>query len=396
MKIVVSGGWGYGNLGDDAILAATIGVLNRRYPGCEIVVLTYDLADSAIHRSSNVELRLCVHALVDNGSSEVLRPDIVHNYSRLRRKWMDLHFRLTETAWWFGLARRMADLGAVASALHGADLFVMGGGGYFNEKWLCKTRAQLQELALAHQFQVPVAVLGPTIGKFSGCLQAQVARELGRARWFTVRDPDSLADAQRVHGSVQIIPDIALSTWLPEGSVASQPLLGVVFNNQGAPLCGRLAEGVARFLASRPQWRVKLFVSRLWKYDVAAARGLQRALLAHGVSSEMVLASDFQALEQAMAASRLVVSENLHGLILAARNLVPVLAINDYPAGSPNDKKFKAFLAQSGAAHVFMNAQTPAEGVAGFLNELDQQRDARRQRLAKLRTRVEEAYAHVF
>lgn len=42
MKIVLSGGWGYGNLGDEAILRATVRILNKIYVNPQITVLSFN------------------------------------------------------------------------------------------------------------------------------------------------------------------------------------------------------------------------------------------------------------------------------------------------------------------------------------------------------------------
>lgn len=42
-KIVVSGGWGYGNLGDEIIAKCTIDLLNRSFPELEKRYTGYDV-----------------------------------------------------------------------------------------------------------------------------------------------------------------------------------------------------------------------------------------------------------------------------------------------------------------------------------------------------------------
>ncbi len=89
----------------------------------------------------------------------------------------------------------------------------------------------------------------------------------------------------------------------------------------------------------------------------------------------------------------MVISENLHGLVLAARNLVPVIAVNDYRVGSPNFKKFNAFLAQSSSEDLFFNSQTPAEKIAETLAGLRSGSEVKQQDFRALRERVGQQYA---
>ena len=394
MRIVVSGGWGYGNLGDDAILDATIQVLRRRFSGCEIDVLTYDLDDSRAHQNVDVKLHYCLHRSIDRGSCRIFCSSIDADSSRVQRAILRAKFALTETAVWFNYAVCNEDSKRVESVIKGADLYVMAGGGYFNEMWLSKTRSQLRELSIANKNKVPVYIIGPTIGKFEGELNNQVETSFSSAKIVTVRDLHSLADAEKMSRNVKLIPDIALSSWLPAaGAVSDDQVLGVVFNNQSAAFQQKTATGLAGFLLKNPSWRVVLYVSRLWRYDYIAATRLQRELARSGVSSAIVLSSDFRELERGLGSSRIVVSENLHGLILAARNLVPVLAVHDYPEGSPNYKKFIAFLGQSESQKYCISSKSTAADISNLIADLELSISERKAGLKVLRESVSASYA---
>jgi polysaccharide pyruvyl transferase WcaK-like protein len=393
MRIVISGGWGYGNLGDDAILDSTIQVLRRRYSGCEINVLTYDLDDSRAHLNIDVRLHHCLHRSIDRGSCRLFCSSIDADSSRIQRAILRVKFALTETAVWFNYAVRNDDSKNVERVIKDADLYVMAGGGYFNEMWLSKTRSQVRELSIANKNNVPVYIIGPTIGKFEGALNNQVKAIFSIAKIVTVRDLHSLADAEKMSRNVKLIPDIALSSWLPAAAMSDEKVLGVVFNNQSADFQQKTASGLAAFLLKNPNWQVVLFVSRLWRYDYIAATRLQRALASTGVSSAIVLSSDFRELERGLGSSRIVVSENLHGLILAARNLVPVLAVNDYPEGSPNYKKFIAFLGQSESQKYCISSKSTAADISDLIADLELSISERKAGLKKLRESVFASYA---
>lgn len=387
MKIIVSGGWGYGNLGDDAILDSTIRQLQLRFPGCHCVVLTYDLLDSAVHAAQNVRLKIGAHGLTDGGGCELFRPSMVEDYSLPRKAWVKAKFAFTETAVWFQRASRQAGLRDLQTELSSADLFVMSGGGYFNEKWMNKTRAQLLELRMAEAAGVPAIILGPTIGRFDGAIRQEIESSFSKARLITVRDEFSLAEAIQWSKRVSVVPDIALSNWLPTPPQASG--LGIVFTSKHAEFSQRVAQAVGRFIENNGEaWPVRLFITRRWKYDLRAAIALQEELHAQGVACELVMPSDFRRLEDGLAGCRMVISENLHGLILAARNLVPVVAVNDYPVGSPNYKKFIAFLAQSNSQELFFNAGHSVESILGLLSSLSQTLEKKQVELHALRTQV--------
>ncbi len=392
MKIVISGGWGYGNLGDDAILDSTIRQLQIQFPGCQCVVLTYDLADSAIHAAESVKLRLGAHGLTDGGGCELFQPSMVQDYSLPRKAWVKAKFALTETSVWFMCTSNASSLRNLQAELATADLFVMSGGGYFNEKWMSKTRAQLLELRMATHAGVPTVILGPTIGRFEGAIRHEIEACFRQARLITVRDDYSFAEATQWSERVSIVPDIALGNWLPTPSSPSG--LGIVFTSTHADFSKRFAQSVRRFLDQcGDDWPVQLFVTRRWKYDLRSAIALQNELQSQGVASNLIMPSSFRNLERGLAACRMVVSENLHGLILAARNLVPVIAVNDYTAGSPNYKKFIAFLAQSNSQELFFNITNPTESIASILLTLAERHETKRNDLRALREQVAQQYA---
>lgn len=391
MKIIISGGWGYGNLGDDAILDATIHQLQAQFPGCQCVVLTYDLVDSAIHATEGVKLQIGAHGLTDGGGCELFRPSMVQDYSLPRKVWVKTKFALTETATWFNYVSNSQTLQELRALLATADLFVMSGGGYFNEKWMNKTRAQLLELRMAEQAGVPTLILGPTIGRFEGVIRQEIESCFRQALLVTVRDEFSFAEATQWSEHVSVVPDIALSNWLSTPVAASG--LGIVFTSSHAEFSERVAQSVKSFVERCGEdWSVKLFVTRRWKYDLRAAITLQEQLQSLGVACDLVMPSNFRNLEMGLAACRIVISENLHGLILAARNLVPVVAVNDYPVGSPNYKKFIAFLAQSNSQDLFFNAKSNVENIASTLLALARGYETKKNELRTLREQVAEQY----
>ena len=391
MKIIISGGWGYGNLGDDAILDSTIRQLQAQFLGCQCVVLTYNLVDSAIHAAEAVTLRIGAHGLTDGGGCELFRPSMVQDYSLLKKAWVKAKFALTETALWFKYASSTSTLLELQSELTTADLFVMSGGGYFNEKWMNKTRAQLLELQMATQAAVPTIILGPTIGHFEGAIRQEIASSFRQASLIIVRDEFSFAEATQWSERVSVKPDIALSNWTPAPVVSRG--LGIVFTSKQADFSKRVAESVRCFIDQCGEdWPVKLFVTRRWKYDLRAAISLQEELQSQGVPCDLVMPSNFLNLEMGLAACRMVISENLHGLILAARNLVPVIAINDYPMGSPNYKKFIAFLAQSNSQDLFFDSKSNVKSIASTLLSLSQGYEMKQSELRALREQVAHQY----
>lgn len=392
MNIVISGGWGYGNQGDDAILNSSIELLLIKYPGCSIKVLTYDFLDSSVHARGNVSLHYSAHRLIDLGSSELLYRKIERNYGFLSKVRLKLLFTLAESQFWLQYALRSPRLQELEELIKGADLFLMSGGGYFNEKWISKTRSNLAELAFAKKHGIPYYILGPTIGTFSPKLSGEIRKYFSAAQKISVRDENSYAEVIKYKAAASLIPDIALSTWRAGEQRKDGSTLGVIFTNPESGLLGMVTEALRMLMVARPSLKIRLFISRRWKTDFENAMRLQASLLAVGVPSEIILASAYDNLEEGLAACDLVISENLHGLILASRNLVPVVAINDYPVGSPNFKKFIAFLKQTESGESYISSVRSAQMACGiFEATLDAAPEVRR-RLASLREQVRLKY----
>lgn len=371
MKIVVSGGWGYRNLGDDAILDSTIKLLKQRYDNCDITVLTYDIEDSKIHADTNenVKLSFCAHALVDKGVCNYRFQKINYSYSVSEKIYYKLFDRLVESSWWFERAKKSAVFSELESLIQEADLFIMAGGGYFNEKWLAKTLSHIYELELAIRYDVPFYIIGPTIGSFSPHIADKIKTVFSKAKKISVRDDNSYEEVNKYHDDVKLIPDIALSSWITNEKIKDKKL-GVIFTNTSIPLKNKLAMAINKFIKDNPDWRIELYLSRRWKYDFIHTFNLQEELAYLGVNAKICIPTSFLDLEIELASCSVVVSENLHGLILAARNKTPVIAINDYEVGSPNYKKFVAFLKQVKSDSLFINSDSDLNLFVKQLNNI--------------------------
>ena len=169
-RVVVTGGWGYGNLGDDAILVSTLGLL-AKVGANQIVALTYQSDSSLLEGVTGARFVDSMHRRCDNGVAEGLFRPI--DSSITRQKY--LHSKIVNLAQQKMLIGKPYDLSTLAKpfgdeVLRDASLFVVAGGGYLNEGWISKTSSVLDELTVACDLGVPVVVAGPTFGGESGNL----------------------------------------------------------------------------------------------------------------------------------------------------------------------------------------------------------------------------------
>lgn len=150
MRIVISGYYGFGNLGDEAVLAAMITALRSRIPAARITVL----------------------------SGRPAQTRRLHNVAAIPR------------------------LGAgVLQALAGADLFLSGGGSLFQDATSARSAVYyLGVLALAEALSRRTMVFAQGIGPLRRrAVRALAAAVLNRVSLLTVRDEDSLRALRELH-----------------------------------------------------------------------------------------------------------------------------------------------------------------------------------------------------
>ena len=258
--MLVSGYYGFGNLGDEALLAGMLSGLQEH----SVTVLSQTPAATRV-----------LHGV--------------------------------------GAAHRLRGLGALLNH----DALISGGGGLLQDKTSARSlRYYLSVIALAKRLGKRTVVYGQSVGPLSPAGEQAVARAL-RGLPVAVRDRPSHKLLERLNIPAELVADNALL--LPEPTLAAPANLAPVLfiPRSGYPevttafavLAARLeAEGVAvAGLALQPG------------EDDAPLEKLSRAA---PTLAKMTATSPQRALEQ-IAGSRHVVSARLHGLILAARAGVP-------------------------------------------------------------------------
>ena len=255
MKVFVSGYYGFGNLGDEALLAGLLSGL----PGVQVTV--------------------------SSGQPEATQT--LHNV---------------------GAVHRLSGLGALITH----DALLSGGGGLLQDKTSSRSlRYYLGVISLAKRLGKRVVVYGQSVGPLSPAGERAVARALKNVP-VAVRDKPSQTLLARLDISAELVADAALA--LPAPLAPSAEDAPVLFVPRGgfrsvtaafAALAQRLeAEGVPLAgLALQPNED-----DRPLDELVRAAPSLQK----------FTVGTPGEALET-VARSRYVVSARLHGLIFAAR-----------------------------------------------------------------------------
>ncbi|HKI58159.1 MAG TPA: polysaccharide pyruvyl transferase CsaB [Trueperaceae bacterium] len=256
MHALLSGYYGYGNLGDEALLAGLVGGLKAR--GIEPVVLSGDPA----------------------ATSAQLGVVAVHRYRGL------------------------------LPALSRCDALVSGGGGLLQDGTSRRSLSYyLTVIRLARALGKRVVVYGQSVGPLSEAGQRRVGRAL-EGLPLAVRDAPSVnllgalgLAAERVADPALLLPAPAPSG--TEGPVILVPRAGHDDLNEALAAAGRLLQ----------QAGLDVAVLALHEREDAAAT---ERIAATAPASRLVAVTPEQALQH-FADARYVLSARLHGLILAAR-----------------------------------------------------------------------------
>jgi polysaccharide pyruvyl transferase CsaB len=155
-RILLSGYYGFGNTGDEAILASTVKALRKARPGLDIMVLSKDPEQTC-------------------------------------------------TSYGVKAFQRM-DIFQVGKAINQADLVVFGGGSLLQDVTSLRSLIYyLSIIQLSHLLGKPVVVYANGIGPISSRIGRTLTRHtLSKAKAITVRDAESKAELQRLGVPLEI------------------------------------------------------------------------------------------------------------------------------------------------------------------------------------------------
>lgn len=366
-KILISGGWGYGNLGDDAILVSTIKLVKEKYPSSELVVMTYNIHETKKSiEIENIKYVLSVHHyLVGNLANKifnVLNISKKHGYKYPFSKvfFIKIINKLTKTINKSLINRAEKD--AYEKYLRvlknptilpnyndflNVDLFILAGGGYFNDGWVDNIYSHVVELFIANKLGIKSLVIGQSIGPFQTKEIQDIAMlGLKSANIVSVRDIESLEELESSGISPVLIPDTALSE--TEFSFAKKPVITLVFGGMGLKnmQIAQISNSIEK-ICKKESLSVTIVLSRLWVDDLWVSYKVYNALIKKNDNVKLLVPKSYNELQEVLGSSKIVISQNLHGLILAWRAGVPSISLN---AG----RKFKTFMNQSGQNNLLL------------------------------------------
>lgn len=165
-RIVVSGGWSYGNLGDEVIAKCTIELLNRYFPDIEKIYTSYDPTE--FFKNHDIEAIESVHSIFHRADYGL---DVVEECVSAPAKYGVEEF---------------------SHLFDESTLFIMSGGGYFDGRWRSQFAARIVEMRIAQEAGAKTVILGQSIGPLINGQESKMLKEvLEKSDYLNVRDDDS-------------------------------------------------------------------------------------------------------------------------------------------------------------------------------------------------------------
>jgi polysaccharide pyruvyl transferase WcaK-like protein len=173
-SLYLTGGWGYGNLGDNAILSGMLKTFSERLPDHRINITSK--SPEEIFRNHGLPALKSIHGLLRNRN-----PLAAGRWLAVALWRLSGHRIMLSPA-----LRKHVELMKESSAV------VLGGGGYFTDDWMDMLRARYVEIEMAQALGIPIVIYGQTVGPFSDrTLKASLAKFLNKVTFIAHRDVQS-------------------------------------------------------------------------------------------------------------------------------------------------------------------------------------------------------------
>jgi len=329
-RIVILGGFGFGNLGDDLILRSALLELRRTLKDAEIAVL-----------SNNPHETRERHAEITIFSPEALfRQIILRVLSRISNSYRKYVLQIPPDSF-----RRLL------VSIRDADLVVSLGGGYLNDYSKFLTHSRLCELIFFGLCHKRLVLIGHEIGPLRRITLRLMARLAFKfAAYVTVRDERSLQTLSGLGLPSEKFSVTADESWAYEPRAARESGLDVIV--QGEPVFAvnlmpfevltnvpsvtgigdvdaeraneRMLSGLASWLSSQTVKPQRIAFLSMSAGDAKLASRLEETL-ERRIPVEII--SDLDSQYRALGRSQVVLSMRMHPIIMAAQMKVPAIAI---------------------------------------------------------------------
>lgn len=351
-KILISGGWGYRNLGDDAILIATIKLLTHQHPNIQIIVASYEPKETLkiVSQFPNV-------SVVPSIQLKLFGNSLYYDYCPPEKWSLTFKLKYHLRSWFIRLRNKIHYISLeifpklyykmmklcyppFTKLFNNIDMLFMSGGGYINES-IEVNITHFLEIEFAYHYKIPTYIIGQTIGPFKRKRTKKlIKRYLSKVEKILVRDRESQKELQDLNIKVgqHIIPDLALSdfVYLPNKNQSRTltiiPFFGI--NNYFEEIVQLIKD-----INSIYHYEIIITVSQQWTQPIVFGKALNKILTEQNILSKFIYPHNVFELQEILTNSKIVLSQNLHGLIMSYRAGTKIVSLN-------NKRKFISFIDQ--------------------------------------------------
>ncbi len=352
MRILLSGGWGYGNLGDDAILIATLKNIYAIQPTAEVCILSANPHETYFnirHLFPDANIRHSFHPILFGNVHRVMYQQIAYTFidkvlRRVHRDFLKKQGEILSKNIFKNAEHTLTYIDGLNNSeyknlFQNCNIYFMSGGGYFND-WMPMGVSKYIEVLYAHKYNVPVSIIGQTIGPFECSLSKEyVRRTIKLSSYVYFRDKGSYSDFASEFSdfrNAKAMPDIALSD---EYHFSKKRMLTFIpFLHNIKENIDIIAQNIIE-ISLRYNLQVNLTTSQLWVGPIKLVQELYDKLKSSNIYVQINIPENENCLQTILGASELVISQNLHGLIMAYRAGTPIICLN-------NRRKFLTFMEQ--------------------------------------------------
>lgn len=369
MNIILSGGWGYGNLGDDALLEASLFIIKAKYPDSHIIVLSYDKAAiKFIRKFDNVTIKEDLYKIFFGSAQNKFnkkKNSILINIKPVRRfaylfKMLNLRFRVKVYMKYSNKFHKKyaKEINNISTYFENGDLYIMSGGGYLND-WIECAIVKHQECNIAKSKGIKILMIGQTIGPFQRIAQTKLITssicQIASKGFF--RDSQSINEFKNTNFLSEPVPDLALyMNYVSDNKSPKITLIGnFSFNNQ----C--FFDDLQEYCVKN-NYYIEILTTQLWESAMIGAINNYILLQKKHCPCKIVIPNDYEELNKALSSSSITISENLHGLILSYRAGAIVISLK-------NSRKYISFMNLIGHSNAIINYSTYQHGE--FMNVMD-------------------------
>lgn len=352
MTIILSGGWGYGNLGDDAILISSIHLLQEKYSNCKIIILSYnaqetksvvkDINDVFVENSLHVSLFGLKKKEFSCGKNffqdiwQLIKDVYQRKKNNLCKNRQTGHFLKNREHFY---NKHAATIRYFINLCKNADMYIMSGGGYLTT-WSEMHISKYCEIDIAKKCKLKTYIIGQTIGPFKGNSKIIACKILELSDGTFFRDRESINDTKSLGFSCydKVVPDLALCNNYQKSK--GNFIVFIPFTVDLIEYKKTIVDNFDKIYKDT-SCDIYITVSQQWPLSIKLAMNYYFSLKNIGIDVKIIIPQNYQELIDIVASAQMTFSQNLHGLILSYCSHTPIVSLN-------KRRKFVSFMESIG------------------------------------------------